>query len=143
MGSDAGGERAATYYSLIGTAKLNGLDPQASLRCVFEHIAEHPINRIEELLPWTVDNRARSGAERGGLSPVEPLNHIRALIDNGGHIMVGRVDPIAFAAIAWDGRQAVAMLQCRNNETLPDLLQRLDLAIDSAKRQGRRVDEVN
>lgn len=67
----------------------------------------------------------------------------RALIDNGGHIMVGRVDPIALAAIAWDGRQAVAMLQCRNNETLPDLLQRLDLAIDSAKRQGRRVDEVN
>jgi len=53
-GSDAGGERAAAFYSLIGTAKLCGLDPEAYLRYVFERIAKHPINRIEELLPWTV-----------------------------------------------------------------------------------------
>ena len=51
-GSDAGGERAAAMYSLIGTAKLNGLDPQAYLRYVIERIADHPINRVEELLPW-------------------------------------------------------------------------------------------
>lgn len=55
-GSDAGGERAAAMYSLIGTAKLNGLDPEAYLRHVIECIAEHPINRIEELLPWNVAN---------------------------------------------------------------------------------------
>lgn len=54
-GSDAGGERAAAIYSLIGTAKLNGLDPQAYLRHVIERIAEHPINRVEELLPWRVE----------------------------------------------------------------------------------------
>jgi transposase len=53
-GSDAGGERAAAMYSLIGTAKLNGLDPEAYLRYVIERIADHPINRVEELLPWTV-----------------------------------------------------------------------------------------
>ena len=53
-GSDTGGERAAGIYSLIGTAKLNGLDPEAYLRYVLERIAEHPINRIEELLPWRV-----------------------------------------------------------------------------------------
>jgi hypothetical protein len=53
-GSDAGGERAAAIYSLIGTAKLNGLDPEAYLRQVIERIADHPINRIEELLPWNV-----------------------------------------------------------------------------------------
>ena len=53
-GSDAGGERAAALYSLIGTAKLNGLDPEAYLRHVLERIADHPINRIEELLPWHV-----------------------------------------------------------------------------------------
>ena len=50
-GSDAGGERAAAIYSLIGTAKLNGLDPEAYLRNVLSRIADHPINRIEELLP--------------------------------------------------------------------------------------------
>lgn len=53
-GSDAGGERAAAFYSLIGTAKLNGLDPEAYLREVLTRIAEHPINRIGELLPWNV-----------------------------------------------------------------------------------------
>jgi transposase len=51
-GSDAGGERAAAFYSLIGTAKLSGLNPESYLRYVFEHIAEHPINKIDELLPW-------------------------------------------------------------------------------------------
>jgi transposase len=54
-GSDAGGERAAAIYSLVGSAKLHGLDPQAYLRHVIERIAEHPVNRIEELLPWRVD----------------------------------------------------------------------------------------
>jgi transposase len=53
-GSDAGGERAAAMYSLIGSCKLNKIDPESYLRHVFERIADHPINRIEELLPWNV-----------------------------------------------------------------------------------------
>ncbi len=57
MGSDAGGERAAAIYSLVETAKLNGLDPQAYLRDVLARIAEHPINRIDELLPWNIGAR--------------------------------------------------------------------------------------
>ena len=54
-GSDAGGERAAAIYSLLGTAKLNALDPERYLRAVLERIADHPINRIEELLPWHLE----------------------------------------------------------------------------------------
>jgi transposase len=53
-GSDRGGERAATFYSLIGTAKLNGLDPEAYLRELLTRIADHPVNRIAELLPWNI-----------------------------------------------------------------------------------------
>jgi len=53
-GSDAGGQRAAMAYSLIGSARSNGLDPEHYLRYVLEHIADHPINRIQQLLPWNV-----------------------------------------------------------------------------------------
>jgi hypothetical protein len=53
-GSDAGGERAAAIYSLTGSAKLNGLDPESYLRHVLERIADHPINAIADLLPWNV-----------------------------------------------------------------------------------------
>ncbi len=46
------GERAAAIYSLLGSAKLNGLDPEIYLQHVLERIADYPISRIAELLPW-------------------------------------------------------------------------------------------
>ena len=45
---------AAAIYTLIGTVKLNERNPEDYLRYVLEHIAEHPINRIDQLLPWSV-----------------------------------------------------------------------------------------
>jgi hypothetical protein len=52
-GSDRGGQRAAVLYSLIQTARLNNVDPQAWLADVLARIASHPIRRLDELLPWT------------------------------------------------------------------------------------------
>jgi hypothetical protein len=54
FGADSGDERAASFYTLIGTAKLCGLDPSFYLRTVMVQIADHPINRIGELLPWNI-----------------------------------------------------------------------------------------
>ena len=51
-GSDSGGERAAAMYSLIGSAKLNGIDPEAYLSHVLARIADHRIRQIDALLPW-------------------------------------------------------------------------------------------
>jgi hypothetical protein len=51
-GSDRGGERAAMMYSLIVTAKLNDIDPRAWLANVLARIADHPVSRLDELLPW-------------------------------------------------------------------------------------------
>ena len=61
--SDAGGERAAVIYSLLGSAKLNGLDPEAYLTSVLRRIAEHPINRIGELLPWNLSHTDAAAEE--------------------------------------------------------------------------------
>jgi hypothetical protein len=49
------GRRAAAIYTLIGTAKLNDRDPEAYLRAVLTRIADYPVNRIGELLPWNLD----------------------------------------------------------------------------------------
>jgi transposase len=65
-GSDTGGERAAIAYSLIGSARLNGVDPEGYLRYVLERIADHPINRVSELLPWNVPLARTLPEIRGG-----------------------------------------------------------------------------
>ena len=57
-GSDAGGERAATFYTLIRSAKMNGLEPEAYLRDVLTRIGEYPINAIDDLLPWNIGKPA-------------------------------------------------------------------------------------
>jgi transposase len=58
-GSDQGGERAAAMYSLIVTAKLNDVDPRAWLADVLARIADHPVLRLHELLPWHWSPRSK------------------------------------------------------------------------------------
>ena len=67
-GSDAGGRRAALFYTLIRTAMLNGVEPEAWLRDVLTRIGRHPVNRLAELLPWNWSPPARhlGEAERRG-----------------------------------------------------------------------------
>jgi transposase len=55
-GSNSGGERAAAIYTLTESAKLNGLDPEDYLRKVLERIADHPVKRVHEFLPWNLDS---------------------------------------------------------------------------------------
>ncbi len=57
LGSDAGGERAAAVYSLIGTARLNGLDPEAYLRHVIQRMTDQPDVKLDDLLPWNVGDQ--------------------------------------------------------------------------------------
>ena len=59
LGSEAGGERAATLYTVLQSAKLNGIDPEAYLADVIDRMARgHPINRLGELLPWNWQRQA-------------------------------------------------------------------------------------
>jgi IS66 C-terminal element/Transposase IS66 family len=69
-GSDRGGRRAAATYSLIVTAKMNGIDPQAWLADVLSRIAGHPEHRLDELLPW-------SAAVASGHCGARGLTHVR------------------------------------------------------------------
>ena len=63
-GSDSGGDRAAAMYSLIASCKLNDIEPRAYLCHVLSCIADHPINRIDELLPWCVAEHLRNLSQR-------------------------------------------------------------------------------
>jgi len=69
-GADTRGERAAAIYSLIGTAKLNGVDPEAWLSHVLANIADHPVNRVDKSLPWNC---------AGQLAPAETTRRLRAV----------------------------------------------------------------
>ena len=61
LGSEAGGERAAILYTVLESAKLNGLDPETYLADVIDRMAKgHPINRLSELLPWNWHNQIAS-----------------------------------------------------------------------------------
>jgi transposase len=73
-GSDRGGQRAAAIYTLLGTAKLNDIDPQAWLADVLERIAGHPIRRLHELLPW----HWRSPASTAANTPPASAEHAHA-----------------------------------------------------------------
>ena len=52
MGSKGGGETAAIAYTLIETARMNKVDPEAWLRWVFERVADHKMTRLDDLMPW-------------------------------------------------------------------------------------------
>ena len=73
LGSDAGGDSAAVIYTLIGTAKLNCINPQQYLRYVLERIAEHPVNRVDELLPWAVANQIAPDTQQQQRAQEVPL----------------------------------------------------------------------
>ena len=87
-----------------------------------------------------------SNSRRKSASPKAPSNalaNIEFLIDGNGDITIGRVGPIRCVATAADEDQCLAMLQRRPGESLVELLQRLDAAIEDAYENGVYIDEVN
>jgi hypothetical protein len=79
-------ERAAAISTLIGTAKLNGVDPAVYLRFLLERNADHPIHRIQELLPWNF-----AGAERVKARPAAQVLAL-PLAESGGIGKTGRLE---------------------------------------------------
>ena len=69
--------------------------------------------------------------------------HLQALLDTGGQVLLGTVQPIKGVAVAHDGKKTLAMLKCKPRESLLDLLIRLDAAVATAQATGKRVDEIN
>jgi transposase len=88
-GSDGDGESAAAMYSLIGTAKLNGLDPESYLPKVVSRIADHPINRIEELLPWNVVAAAAAHSLHATAPALSGWNCCSGLLPIPGCLLTG------------------------------------------------------
>jgi hypothetical protein len=150
-GSDAGGERAAVIYILIGTAKLNGLDPEAYLREVLTRIADHPIYRIEELSPLKsrqlrVERKQNRRVSKKLIaqSPTATalsLPNIEDLIAYGD-ITLGVLHPACIATAA-DEDRCLAMLVRSSDETLGQLLIRLDRAIGKAVNEDIFIDEIS
>jgi len=88
---------------------------------------------------------ARGQPARSGVADEreEFLSNIADLIDHGGQISIGGIGPIKCAAVATDEDQCLAMLQRRPGETLQQLLERLDAAIDTAITTEQMIDEIN
>ena len=78
-GSDRGGQRAAAMYSLIVTAKMNGVDPQAWLADILARIAAHPAHRLDELLPWNWRPHSRRRRLRGLTMHVNKVSRVRTI----------------------------------------------------------------
>jgi hypothetical protein len=85
---------------------------------------------------------AKRKAAQGSIAPTDYPN-LDALIKSAGHIMIGAIEPVRNAAVAYDGKQAVAMLRYEPHESVSSILTRLDAAIATAKTSGQRVDEWN
>src|SRR4051812_22077063 len=76
-GSDEGGRRAAAIYTLMQTARLNGIDPQAWLADVPARLPAHPASRIADLLPWSWKHTVIPAAACSLRSTVHPRGLLR------------------------------------------------------------------
>jgi hypothetical protein len=93
--------------------------------------------------PTRPTGRSTRGVTSQAPTPNNPWPNLQALIDDDGQISIGRIGPIACAAVANDDHTCYAMLVRRNGESLVDLTTRLDLAVATAIATDLCVDEIN
>ena len=111
-GSERGGQRATAMYALIGTAKLNAIDPQAWLADVIARISDMAVSRLHELLPWEWNSAKTQVRQPVAAAPVLPTS-------STGSVTARRVD-IALSAgrrILVEGPTALLAIVARGNES--------------------------
>jgi Transposase IS66 family/IS66 C-terminal element len=143
FGSDAGGDRAAGFYSLVESAKLNGLDPEAYLRYIFERISSHP--RSHRGAP-TMARHRRTGAtaSKSGLNPrSESCGALQALMNDGGQVTLGAMGSIPAFAPAMTPKGMLVGLMRRNGESWTQLLVRLDATVVQAVIEDRIINDIH
>jgi hypothetical protein len=101
-GADSGDERAAEMYSLVGTSKLNDVDPETYLRFVLARIAHHAIDRVDELIPWVVADQLHIGDRQSRCRRQ----------DGTRDTLTARVIPDLDQIIGWRGRPMA--IRCDN-----------------------------
>jgi hypothetical protein len=143
----AGATASARLYGLIETAKANGVEPYRYLAHLFSELPQSSIeagDAVEDLLPWNVElpDPARYRMSLP-MDLFERLTNIQALVTGGGEVTIGQLGPVECAATACDEHHCLAMLVKRDDESLTQLLERLDAAIDHALEEGEITDEIN
>lgn len=88
-------------------------------------------------------SQCKQQAEGDSFALVSSHHHLNQMIHTGGQLLIGAIKPLKRTAVAYDGTKTVAMLKFKANDTLEEVLIRLDAAVAKAQKENLTVDEIN